>query len=199
MNICMLTRALPAQTKGGVPDHTLMLAGGLTTRGHRVHIVTTRLGGVGAPVREGDLTIHYLPDTRQGEYAGGWWKESALATRALHAVERFDIIHCQSSAGYGVVNTGLHLELGIPALVAQHGTYYDELVTRWRRGFSADPVRSAKNLAAMSFILGVMFRRDRPYLKRATGVIATSEEQYSLIRRVYGVPERRVLDRKRGG
>jgi len=193
MNICMLTRALPAQTKGGVPDHTLMLGRGLCARGHRVHLVTTRLGETAAPVREGDLTTHYLPRTRRGEYAGGWWRESARAVRTLHAGDPFDVIHCQSSAGYGVVNPGLHTELGVPAVVSQHGTYYDELVTRWERGFSADPVRSVKNLAAIASILGVMVRRDFPYLKRASGVIATSEEQYALIRRVYGVPEEKLF------
>jgi glycosyltransferase involved in cell wall biosynthesis len=193
MNICMLTRALPAHTKGGVPDHSLMLARGLTERGHRVHLITTRLEGVTAPLREGNLTIHYLGRTRRGEYSGGWWAESARATRELHTAEPFDVIHCQSSSGYGIVNTGLHVELGVPAVVSQHGTYYDELVTRWKRGFSPDPVRSAKNIISMGVILAVMLRRDLPYLKKASGVIATSEEQYALIRRVYRVPEDRLF------
>jgi glycosyltransferase involved in cell wall biosynthesis len=192
MHICMLTRALPAQTKGGVPDHTLMLSRGLCARGHRVEIVTTRLGEIAAPVREGNLTIHHLANTRRGEYAGGWWRESALAVRALHGNEPFDVIHCQSSAGYGVVNGGIPEVLGVPAVVTQHGTYYDELVTRWKRGFSADPLLSVKNLAAMAVILAVMARRDFPYLGRATGVIATSEEQHTILRRIYRVPEERL-------
>jgi len=193
MNVCMLTRALPAHTKGGVPDHSLMLARGLCGRGHRVHIVTTRLDDRNTPVREGELIIHYLPGTRPGEYAGGWWRESTLATRALHENEPFDIIHCQSSAGYGVINSGLHEKLGVPAVVSQHGTYYDELVTRWRRGFSVNPIRSAKNIATIAYIMGVMLRRDFPYLKRATGVIATSAEQHALIRRVYRIPEEKLF------
>lgn len=192
MNVCMLTRALPAQTRGGVPDHSLMLARGLCDRGHRIHLVTTRLGDVSAPVTEGTLTIHYLPRTRRGEYGGGWWRESARATRALHAAEPFDVIHCQSSAGYSVVNGGVHRELGVPALVSQHGTTYDELITRWKEGFSAGPAGAVKNVVTMAYILGVMIRKDFPYLKRATGVVATSEEQYALLRRVYGVPEEKL-------
>lgn len=191
MKILMLARALPAHRTGGVPDHAWMLARGAASRGVGVHIVTTRLEGA-PPVSVSDgVTTHYLPGTRPDSYAGGWWRESALGVSALQATERFDLVHCQSDSGYGVVNTGLARRLGLPSLVSQHGTTWDELVTRWRNGFSADPVASAKNLAAIGIVAARFLRRDRPYLRRADGVIATSEEQYRLIARVYGVaPDR---------
>jgi glycosyltransferase involved in cell wall biosynthesis len=191
MNILMLARALPAHRKGGVPDHTWMLARGLSARGVAVHIITTRLGSGVPPAAPDRVRVHHLADTLPDSYAGGWWRASARETATLHASERFDLVHCQSSAGYGVVNTGLPAALGIPALVSQHGTYYDELVTRRRNGFSPNPVRSAKNLAAIAYIGWTLLRRDFPYLRLADGVIATSNEQYRLISRVYGVaPER---------
>jgi glycosyltransferase involved in cell wall biosynthesis len=192
MKILMLARALPAHRKGGVPDHTWMLARGLASRGVGVHVMTTRIGnGPGVSVREG-VTVHALANTRPDSYGGGWWSESARCTIALQGAERFDLIHCQSSAGYGVVNAGIHRRLRIPAVVSQHGTYYDELLTRWRNGFSADPVRCAKNLAAIAWIVPTLLVRDRPYLRAASGVVSTSDEQYDLISRVYGIPEERL-------
>ncbi len=192
MKILMLARALPAHRKGGVPDHTWMLARGLASRGVSVRILTTRLEGRPPPDVPVGVAVHYLPKTRPDSYRGGWWTVSADFATSLHCAERFDLIHCQSSAGYGIVNTGVHRRLGVPAIVTQHGTYYDELVTRWKNGFSPDPVTSAKNTAAIAYILYVLFRRDRPYLRRADGVISTSEEQYRLISRVYGVPAERL-------
>jgi glycosyltransferase involved in cell wall biosynthesis len=193
MKILMLARALPAHKKGGVPDHAWMLARGLASRGIGVHVLTTRLEG-GPPVATADgVTVRYLPGTRPDSYGGGWWKASAASVAALHATERFDILHCQSSAGYGVVNAGLHRRLRLPAVVSQHGTFYDELVTRWRSGFSPDPIVSAKNIAAIGIVLATIVGRDRPYLRAADGVISTSEEQYRLISRVYGVPPARLF------
>jgi glycosyltransferase involved in cell wall biosynthesis len=191
MKILMLARALPAHKKGGVPDHAWMLARGLAARGIGVHVLTTRLEGAPPVATVDGVTVRYLPGTRPDSYAGGWWKESAASVAALHATERFDLVHCQSSSGYGVVNTGLHRRLRLPALVSQHGTYYDELATRWRSGFSANPVVSARNVAAIGVVLATIVRRDRPYLRAADGVISTSDEQYRLISRAYGVrPER---------
>jgi glycosyltransferase involved in cell wall biosynthesis len=193
MKILMLARALPAHKKGGVPDHAWMLARGLASRGIGVHVLTTRLEG-GPPVASTDgVTVRYLPGTRPDSYGGGWWRESAASVATLHASERYDLVHCQSSSGYGVVNTGLHRRLRLPAIVSQHGTYYDELVTRWRSGFSPNPIVSAKNLAAIGIVLAEIVRRDRPYLRGADGVISTSEEQYRLISRVYGVPPARLF------
>ncbi len=192
MKILMLARALPAHRKGGVPDHTWILAHGIASHGIDVHILTTRLeGGPPVAVSEG-VTVHYLANTRPDAYDGGWWPESARSTVSLHSAERFDLIHCQSSAGYAVVNAGVHRRLRVPAVVSQHGTYYDELVTRWKNGFSGDPSVSAKNIAAIAYILYMIIRRDKPYLRMADGVISTSEEQYRLIARVYGVPEERL-------
>jgi glycosyltransferase involved in cell wall biosynthesis len=192
MKILMLARALPAHKKGGVPDHAWMLARGLASRGIGVHVLTTRLEG-GPPVTaSGGVTVRFLPGTKPDSYAGGWWRESAASVAALHATERFDLIHCQSSSGYGVVNTGLHRRLRLPAIVSQHGTGYDELVTRLRNGFSPNPVTSAKNAAAIGVVLATFLWRDRPYLRAADGVISTSEEQHRLIARVYGVPPERL-------
>ena len=192
MKILMLARALPAHRKGGVPDHAWMLARALASRGIGVHLLTTRLEGGPPVVSEGGVTVRYLPGTRPDSYEGGWWSQSAASVRALHDTERYDLLHCQSSSGYSVVNTGLHRRLRLPALVSQHGTDYDELVTRWRSGFSASPVVSAKNTVALGIVLARFLRRDRPYLRRADGVIATSEEQYRLIARVYGIPPARL-------
>ncbi len=193
MKILMIARALPAHRKGGVPDHTWMLARGIAARGSAVHILTTRLeGGPAVDVTDG-VTTHYLPRTTPDSYDGGWWKESARAALSLHSAERFDLVHCQSSSGYAIVNEGVARTMRIPALVSQHGTYYDELVTRWKNGFSSDPAVSAKNVAAIGSILYVFFRRDKPYLRLADGVISTSEEQHRLIARVYGVPAARLF------
>lgn len=192
MNICMLTRALPAHKKGGVPDHSWMLSRGLVEKGHTVTLLTTRLQGSPESISSDGVTIHYLEGTIPDSYTGGWWRASATRTAELHRSRPFDLIHCQSFSGYGVVNRDVHRSLGVPAIVTQHGTYYDELVTRWRNGFSLNPYRSAKNVAAILHVLRTLYTKDVPYLRRADGVIATSRQQYDLIRRIYGIPGERL-------
>lgn len=192
MKILMIARALPTHRKGGVPDHAWMLARGIAARGAAVHIMTTRLEGAPAEVAADGVTVHHLPGTRPDSYAGGWWGESTRNVARLHRDHRFDLLHCQSTAGYAVVNGGVHRSIALPALVSQHGTCYDELVTRWRNGFSADPRVSAKNVAALGVVAWRFLRSDRPYLRNADGVIATSEEQRRQISRVYGVPDDRL-------
>jgi len=191
MNICLLTRMMPSHSQGGVQDHTEMLAAGLAGRGHAVTILTTALSG--GPDREerGGVVIRYLPGTTPGALDGSWDRMSRRALEASHREVPFDLIHSQGPAGYALLKSDLHGRLKIPALISFHGTHYDELVTRARRGFSCNPWRTAKNGAAIGIVLGKMLG-DYRAIPHADGVIATSNEQAVILERVYRVPRGRI-------
>jgi glycosyltransferase involved in cell wall biosynthesis len=191
MNICMLTRMMPTHGHGGVQDHTAMLASGLARRGHAVTVITTALEDGREREALGGVSIEYVSGMAPGKLTGSWGDESCRAVERLHRAAPFDLIHSQGPAGYALVRSNLHRRLKVPVLIAYHGTHYDELVTRWRRGFSISPWRTAKNMVAIAIVLRKM-AGDFRAIAHTDGVIATSNEQAVLLERVYRVRRERI-------
>jgi len=196
MNICILTKIMPSHAKGGVQDHVQMLASGLARGGHTVSIVTTaRSDNNDQPTanQSDRLTIHYVPHTHPGKLDHAWWRESSRMVQALHAQTKFDILHSEGIAGYAVIRNDIHRSLEIPAVISFHGTHYDELVTRWRRGFSWNPWISLKNIAAIIIVAWKILMWDFRTIFHADGIVATSNEQSDLLKSFYHIPSDRIF------
>ena len=196
MNICILTKIMPSHAKGGVQDHVQMLASGLARDGHTVSIVTTaRSDNTDQPVADqsDSVTIHYVPQTHPGKLDNAWWRESARMVQALHTQSKFDILHSQGIAGYAVIRNDVHRSLKIPAVISFHGTHYDELMTRWRRGFSWNPWISLKNIAAIIIVGWKILMWDFRTISHADGIVATSNEQSDILKSFYHIPSDRIF------
>ncbi|HMD14675.1 MAG TPA: glycosyltransferase family 4 protein, partial [Bacteroidota bacterium] len=74
-----------------------------------------------------------------------------------------------------------------------HGTHYDELVTRWRRGFSWNPWSSLKNTVAIIMVVWKILMWDFRTIFHADGIIATSNEQSDLLKSFYRLPSDRIF------
>jgi len=191
MNVCMITRSMPSQSRGGVQDHTHELALGLSRRGHRVIVLTTAHAQGRAEDTFENVRVCYLPGTRLSVLDSAWWDASRQAARDLLRKEHIDILHSQGPAGYSIVRENGQ-EKSVPTLISFHGTHYDELVTRWKRGFSFNPVRSAKNLAAIGIVLKKFYLWDKRAMRFADAFIATSNEQELLLENVYHLPAEKI-------
>jgi len=181
MRICMLARSLPVHTKGGMEDHIFTLCRGLASAGHDVHVITARRNNK-THERINGVDLHYI-DADWRRYGKRYWNNARQKFSELDAKEKFDLIHSQSSAGYGMINTRT------PMIVSFHGTSIDEIKTAFNTyGFSA------KTLVLAAYHYYFFVTRGKRLAKHAAAVIATSNEQHKIIERNYGVEKRRIFD-----
>ncbi|HUL45317.1 MAG TPA: glycosyltransferase family 4 protein [Bacteroidota bacterium] len=188
----MVTRSMPSHSRGGVQDHTHELARGLSGRGHTVTILTTAHPDGKTEETYESVRILFLTGTRPSQLDRNWWKASTHAVRELTQREHFDILHSQGPAGYAAIRM-LRRPQGISTLISFHGTHFDELVTRWKRGFSTNPVRSARNIAAIGIVLKKFYLWDKRTLPIADAFIATSNEQQILLEEIYRLPHEKIF------
>lgn len=191
LNVCFVTRAMPAHGRGGMEDHTLGLASGVAARGHTVTVVTT-----GHPEKrcetEAGVEIHYLEGTRPRRYSRGYWQRSVETLRELHAERRFDLLHSQSIGAHAFLKRGLNHSDALPTIVSFHGTPYDEVVSRVNILRHSPSLDGWVNLYKIGYWTEQYLRFYRGAAARADAVIATSDEQEALIKRIFKVAPERV-------
>ncbi|MFB3894710.1 MAG: glycosyltransferase family 4 protein [bacterium] len=122
MHICLLTRALPSHQFGGLETHTLALAQGLVSRGHKVTIISSAKA-VTAEFRSlySQIKVVELPKTLPGKYSLSFFRESVKLIDELDKQESFDIIHSQGFAAFGYMFFKVK-----PLVVTIHGTLTSE-------------------------------------------------------------------------
>ena len=96
-----------------------------------LHVVTCQLG-VQEPrlVRNGSVTIHYLPRKRAGHVT--WYARDRRRVNRLLREIHPDVVHAQGSGMYA----GMALDSGLPAVITVHGVLFREAaISRglWRR------------------------------------------------------------------
>lgn len=191
MNVCFVTRAMPAHGRGGMEDHALALAAGVAARGHSVTVVTTGHDRLEVERRDG-VEIRYLRGTPPRSYSRAWRRRSTEEVLRLHAERRFDVLHSQSVGAYDLLRRGLHRRAQLPAVVTFHGTPYDEVVSRLHLiRFAPLSLRTLEDVAGVGWWAGQYVLFYRATAAAADAVIATSDQQEELIRRIFRVaPER---------
>lgn len=193
MKICMLIRSMPAHGVGGMEDHTMTLSRTLVQRGHSVDVVTTAHPNEIEKEEIEGIRIHYISHTRSRRYFGGWWRESPPAVFNLHKKVGFDVLHSQSTAAFSVIKRRVHSVLGLPVVISMHGTAIDEIRSKLNVGLPLTRPTQAFRIAA-SFLkyINMFCRIERFCIPRVDAVIATSKEQYALIRQYYRVRRDRL-------
>jgi glycosyltransferase involved in cell wall biosynthesis len=125
MRICLLTRALPVHSKGGLEYHSYDLAHGVASRGHEVTVLSSAHPQGKELEREGNLKIHFLPGSTPGKYSLAFFRLLSSRLEQLHASERFDVVHSQGLAGMFLPRRFLR-SLGERHVVTIHGTLFSE-------------------------------------------------------------------------
>jgi len=193
MKICMLIRSMPAHGVGGMEDHAISLSRALIQRGHSVDIITTRHpNGIDHEDIDG-VRIHYLEHTWPRRYFGGWWNESVRKVLNLHKNLEFDVLHSQSAGAFAVIKRGINYNLGLPIVVSLHGTAVNEMRSKLNIGLPlTQPLVALRNIASFLKYVDMFYRIERFYIPRADAVIATSNEQLSMIQKYYRVEKERI-------
>ncbi len=193
MKICFLVKAVPVHQKGGLQDIVMMLAKGLARAGNEVVIITTKHpDNVEKEFVEG-VAIYYLNDTRSSSYSRAWWKYSLAKFAQLNETYAFDVVHSHSIAGFSVINKKRKMKLVCPTVITMHGTFWDELRTKINIGLSL--TEWTENV----YLLGGLARQLFNFIlfeykanRKADMVVATSNEQYHLIKKLYSLPSDKI-------
>lgn len=185
LNICMLARVMPAHAKGGMQDHTLSLCEGLVESGHKVTVITTRHPDDLDHENLNGVEIFYLKETEPIEYSSSWQRESVKRFVELHSKLNFEIVHGQGSGGLPFLIQKVNLKYKIPIVISFHGTTYDEVKSIY------NVMAASGNLkTTVSSLKGILWHLQHyasifQPVRRAEGVIATSNEQKDILKRMY--------------
>ncbi len=184
LNICIFAKGLPVHTTGGMEIHVQSLIDGLIKRRHKVTVITTRHPeGVGKE-EKGNLKTYYVGD-KPLKCAKRFYEESAELFEKLNHEERFDIVHSQSTSGYGFAK---FCHEDIPFIVTLQGTAFNEIK-------SALNTKSIKGLilALYLFLQHSSNSIDNIVFKKANRIIAVSNELKEDIKKQYKVPDEKLV------
>ena len=181
VNICMFAKGLPVHVTGGMEIHVQELVEGLVKRGHKVTIITTKHP---KGIEKEDLKIYYVGD-KPLKYTKRFYKESAGLFEKLNKKEEFDIVHSQSTSGFGFAK---FCKERVPLVVTLHGTIRNEiksaLNTKSIKGFVIASYLSLKWLPSSI---------DKTTLNKSDKIIAVSNELKEDIKKQYKVPEEKLV------
>ncbi len=199
MRVCLFTRAVLQQGKGGMEDHIAMLCEGLARKKIDVSVITTAHPQGIEEEKKNGVSYYYVPGSRAKKYSGLWWKNSVKKFLALHSQKPFDIAHSQSAGGFGFASENAGKRLGVPMVTSLHGTTHDELQTQFRHLKSISGIRSFTDFAEtmkafpkIAMQLHSYFFIDSKYLSGSELIIATSNEQKKTIMDYFGIPEKKI-------
>jgi len=177
----MFVKSLPFHVTGGMETHAWSLAKGITKRGHKLTIITTKHPRNIKRERKERIKIHYVGNitacyqtlankisSQHTSVFCTFGKESLEKFRELNEENRFDIVHSQSFVAWSVIEYLKREE--IPLVTTVHGTSISDLITFWRvnRVCPQMPI-------AMLKLLYNFLAFDLPVIRSSRIVIAVSD------------------------
>ncbi|GAF98566.1 unnamed protein product, partial [marine sediment metagenome] len=180
MKICVFSIATYWHgLRGGMDLHGKNLLEGLSERGHKIIVISTKHPDGKKYEEINDIKIYYLEQTTFGSLRRGWKKQSINKFKDIVKKELVDVVLSQSVAGFSVVKVAK--SMGIPFVTIMHG--YATM------GFLSilNQVRSLKDgylYLVKSYLSAVYYSifRELPLLINSSAIIAVSDE----VRRVIG-------------
>lgn len=190
MNICIFAKGLLVHATGGMEIHVQWLVDGIVKKGHKVTVITTRHPeGIDREEKK-NLKIYYVGD-KPLKCTKRFYEESVDLFKKLNNEERFDIIHSQSTSGYGFAK---FCHEKIPFIATLQGTALNELKSALNTGTVKGFVR-----ALYIFYNDVIFgEEDKVVCNRADKIIAVSNELKEDIKKQCKVPEEKFVMVKNG-
>ncbi|MGB8216467.1 MAG: glycosyltransferase family 4 protein [Candidatus Methanoperedens sp.] len=187
MNICIFAKGLPVHATGGMEIHVQEVVNGLIRKGHKVTIITTKHPDDIATEDKGNLHVYYL-DGKPLKCTNKFYKKSAKLFEKLNLEERFDIVHSQSTSGYGFAK---YCHDKTPFILTLQGTTINEI-------YSALNTKTLKGVINALYIFLNDFvicqnKEDIVTCKRANKIIAVSKELKEDIKKQFNVPEDKVV------
>jgi glycosyltransferase involved in cell wall biosynthesis len=171
----MLTRSTIYHHRGGMEDHIDALVNGLRKK-HDVDVITTSCKGM-----RDKNGYYFLDGTSPGKYSKCFWIKSKEKFLKLYKENKYDIVHSQSAGAFGLLKN----KLNIPVVASLHGTIWDEFVTNFRL---ANPF--IKTGLCGSFLY--RWLKEFNKVRHCDGIIATSNEQADIIKKLYFLPDKKI-------
>jgi len=187
VNICIFAKGLPVHITGGMEIHVQALVDGFIKRGHNVTVITTRHPQGNKKEEKENLKIYYVGD-KTLKCTARFYEESLELFEKLNHEERFDIVHSQSTSGYGFAGF-CHEE--IPLILTFQGTTLNEII-------SAVNTKSIKGLIKGLYIfyndIIISHNKDAKITsKRASKIIAVSNELRDDLKKQYNIPDEKLI------
>lgn len=185
MNICMFVKSIYPYQNGGMEVHIRYLVDGLVKEGHRVTVISR--GRFRTPRRfdlEKDFELWFVP-------VENYFVQSNELFERLHSEKPFDIVHSQSSYGFGFVK---YSKLKVPIVTTFHGTAINEVKSSWN-------TRSVKGyLMALFFYLRdvVLNKDDNLLLNKADRIIVGCNSLKDDISRQHSISKDKISVVKNG-
>jgi glycosyltransferase involved in cell wall biosynthesis len=120
MNICFSSTVTYWHgLRGGMDLHGKHLLQGLSERGHKIIVISTKHPSGKEYEEINGIRIHYLKHTTFGSSRKGWKKQSINKLKDIVKKETIDVVLSQSISGFGVVKVAK--SMGIPTVTIMHG------------------------------------------------------------------------------
>lgn len=195
MNICVLTRALPVHSVGGMELNSLRLAQHLASLGHSIQILTTchpKYPNKDVNETIGGVEITYVGTGVPGSYSREWSNGSVSAFSLMHKEKPFDIVHSHNSAALQLHRSGFIRRYRIPHVVTWHGTHLDWIATTIRSEVLSGDLRYIVRAEYLCTVMRRLLFEDLWLTRAASAVIAIDQEMVDKIRLQYMVPRGRI-------
>ncbi|OGW39034.1 MAG: hypothetical protein A2Y97_02355 [Nitrospirae bacterium RBG_13_39_12] len=168
--------------------HGKQLLEGLSARGHRVIVISTKHPSSKEYEEVDGIRFYYLKNTTFGSSRRGWKRESKKKYLEILRTEKIDITVSQSRAGYSIA--GLSRKMNIPLVTIFHG--YETMIffsiLKQVLNFKTDYWQLIKSLLATCYY--TLFQ-EYPLLFYSTMMVAVSEKVREVMsRRLPGITSR---------
>ncbi|MGR3302289.1 MAG: glycosyltransferase family 4 protein [Candidatus Scalindua sp.] len=173
MNICIFSTVTYWHgLRGGMDLHGKHLLEGLSGRGHKIIVISTKHPSGKEYEEINGIKIHYLKHTTFGSSRKGWKRQSINKFKDIIKTEEIDIALSQQTAGYGIAK--IARRKGIPFITIMHG--YEIMIFRsifnQVMNFKKDYLSLVKSF--LSSLYYTVFQ-ELPILKDSSAIIAVSE------------------------
>lgn len=175
---------------GGREVHIEDLTKGLTKRGHEVTILTTKNPKLLNHEKKNGVDIFYYPKSNPRLYTTIFFKDFVDFFEVINKTKKFDIIHDQNSLlGHSYI---FYSKNNLPAVITFHGTYYDELNSRFNviRSNVASVTKIKSFLSIFKILFGLV--QLLIIIKKFDGFIATSNEEVGKIKKYHLIPDDKI-------
>lgn len=193
LKICMFIRLLPHHSTGGMQDIAWFTACALTNLGHKIHIITTSHPEY-KKLYDNNIQIYFIENTVSQKYSSQWWKRSAESFIELNNKENFDIVFSTSIAAYSLFKNRYLQKNNIASLIVMHGIFWDAVISQLYLGISFSSF--IKDLLRIPYYIlqNLFYSYPKEFISnnRASMAVATSNEQYELMKRFYFLNEKKI-------
>lgn len=131
MKICFIAFSLPIHCLGGMQNHAMDLAVGLSQLGNEIYIITSKHPkGIKKKIISENLEIYFvgdIPKTRTKKF----FEESYIKFQELNKKYHFDVIYSETDSGLEIIENEHN---NIPTVTLLHGYWGIGHETRFKRG-----------------------------------------------------------------